>query len=383
MDTLRLDSFIAIRHHLHQHPEIEGDTVQTSQLVADHLSAYGYKVHRHIGGHGLVAVLRRGTGTKSLGIRADMDALPIHEQNNFAHASKIAGRMHACGHDGHTTILLAAAKQIAQHCDFNGTLNLIFQPAEENLTGAKAMLEAGLFEQFPCDAIYALHNLPGIPVGTAIVQAGTVMASSQRVLCKIIGKGGHGAMPEHTHDPIQALSAFINAIQSIKSRNLNVQEYAVISIGSIHAGATYNVIPNEVELQLSIRTDTQAVLNKINHRMVQIVRGIELSCNVHISLVFDYLVPPVINSSAETLLLEQALADEDSGINVVPQTTTMMASEDFAWMLAQRPGCYFFLGNGEGEPYGCSIHNAHYDFNDQNIVLGAHCWTLLVEKYLN
>lgn len=381
MDTKQRDSFIAIRHHLHQHPETEGDTIQTAQLVADYLTAYGYRVHRNIGGHGLVGVLHRGLGGKSLGIRADMDALPIHEQNRFAHASQVAGKMHACGHDGHTTILLAAAKHIAQHCEFNGTLNLIFQPAEENLTGAKAMLEAGLFERFPCDAIYALHNLPGIAVGTAIVQDGAVMASSQRVQCKIIGVGGHGAMPELTQDPIMALSAFLSGVQTIKSRNLSVQEFAVISIGSIHCGSTYNVIPNEVELQLSIRTNTDAVLNKINQRLVEMISGIELSFNVQISLGFDYLVPPVVNSEPETRLLAQALSSENSGIQVVPQVQSMMASEDFAWMLAQRPGCYFFLGNGEGEPYGCSIHNAHYDFNDQNIQLGAQCWQLLVERY--
>lgn len=382
MESHLLESFIAIRHHIHQHPELEGDTIQTAQLVADHLSAYGYKVHRNIGGHGVVAVLKKGKDGKRLGIRADMDALPMQEKNHFSYVSKIEGKMHACGHDGHTTILLAAAKLIAENISFNGTLNLIFQPAEETLSGARSMIEDGLFEKFPCDAVYALHNMPGIPIGTIAVQEGTMMAALQKVVCTIKGRGGHGGIPELTHDPIPAAATFIQALQTIKSRNLGVQEYAVISVGSIHAGTAYNIIPNEAVIQISIRTDTEAVMEKITERLDQIAQGIELSFNVKIDLDLDYLVPPVNNSRAETAILTQALTAHNTGLEVQPLSQKFMTSEDFALMMDVVPWCYFFLGNGEGAFQGCSIHNAYYDFNDENILLGANCWMALVETYL-
>lgn len=383
MDMQTFEHFKAIRHHLHQHPELEGDTIETAALVAENLAAYGYIVHQQVGGHGVVGVLKKGNSSRSLGIRADMDALPIHEKNQVAYSSQYAGKMHACGHDGHTTILLAAAQYIAQQLEYDGTLNLIFQPAEEVLTGAKQMMNDGLFDRFPCDAVYALHNLPGIPLGTVAVQAGYMMASSQRMDLKIWGRGGHGALPELAIDPIPAVAALIQGINSIKSRNLAIDEDAVISIGRVHAGTTYNVIPSEANIALSIRTDSRAVLDKINQRIEEIVQGIELQFQVKIEMSLQFLVPPLLNSADETELLVAALQQQtEATITVQQPQKKLMTSEDFAWMLDEIPGAYFFLGNGEGAFPGCSIHHPEYDFNDENIRWGMQCWVALVETFL-
>lgn len=383
MDQQTFEHFKAIRQHIHQHPELEGETIETAAIVAEELTAYGYAVHRQIGGHGVVAVLKKGNSTRCLGIRADMDALPIHEKNKVAYSSQHAGKMHACGHDGHTTILLAAAKYIAQKLEFDGTLNLIFQPAEEVLTGAKQMMDDGLFERFPCDAVYALHNLPGIPLGTVVVQAGYMMASSQRIDLKIMGRGGHGALPELSIDPIPAVAALIQGINSIKSRNLAIDEDAVISIGAVHAGATYNVIPSEASIALSIRTDSRTVLDKINRRIEEIVQGVALQFQVKIEMSLQFLVPPLLNSADETELLVAALQQRtEPKITVQVPQKKLMASEDFAWMLEEIPGAYFFLGNGEGAFPGCSIHHPEYDFHDDNIRWGMQCWVALVETFL-
>lgn len=284
LSDTELQSFIALRRQIHAAPELGGETPNTAELVAAKLTQWGYQVHRGIGGHGLVAVLKRGEGTRRIGLRADMDALPMQEKTPLAHASQIADRMHACGHDGHTAILLAAAYRLATHGEFNGTLNLIFQPDEEGLCGAKAMIDDGLFQRFPCDAIFALHNMPGYPLGTAVVQAGPTMASSERVSLLITGQGGHGAMPEKSVDPLPVVASLINAIQTIKSRNLGPEEYAVISIGMLQAGSVYNIIPDEASMLISVRTDTPQTQQKINQRLEQIVRGHEQSFGVSIDL---------------------------------------------------------------------------------------------------
>jgi len=378
-----LGTFIQLRREIHQNPELGAHTPLTAELVASKLEDWGYEVHRGIGGHGVVGVLRRGCGTRRLGLRADMDALPMQEKNRFAHASRIEGRMHGCGHDGHTAILLAAAWRIAQSPDFDGTLNLIFQPDEEGLGGAKAMMDGGLFKRFPCDAIFALHNLPGIPVGTVVVQAGPTMASSERVKVLIKGRGGHGAMPERAVDPVPVLASLINAIQTVKSRNLCVDEHAVISIGMVEAGSVYNIIPDTASMLISVRTDTAQTEGKINQRLAEIARGHEQMFGVEIEMEITQLAPALVNSAAQTQMLRQSLEPLFNPGQLLPHTAKIMATEDFAWMLTEVPGCYFFLGNGEGEFHGCSVHNPHYDFNDELIRIGSDCWLKLVGDYLN
>lgn len=382
LSETELQNFIALRRQIHAAPELGGETPNTAELVAAKLTQWGYEVHRGIGGHGLVGVLKRGEGTSRIGLRADMDALPMQEKNTFAHASQIADRMHACGHDGHTAILLAAAYRLATHCDFNGTLNLIFQPDEEGLCGAKAMIDDGLFQRFPCDAIFALHNMPGCPLGTAVVQAGPTMASSQRVSLRISGQGGHGAMPEKSVDPLPVVASLINAVQTIKSRNLGPEEYAVISIGMLQAGSVYNIIPDEARMLISVRTDTPQTQQKINQRLEQIVRGHEQSFGVSIDLEITSLAPALINDANETQRVRESLAPLFEPGHLQSRGPKVMATEDFAWMLTEVPGCYFLLGNGEGEFHGCSVHNPHYDFNDELIRLGADCWVKLVEDFL-
>jgi hippurate hydrolase len=382
LSETELQSFIALRRQIHAAPELGGETPNTAELVAAKLTQWGYQVHRGIGGHGLVGVLKRGEGTRRIGLRADMDALPMQEKNTFAHASQIADRMHACGHDGHTAILLAAAYRLATHGEFNGTLNLIFQPDEEGLCGAKAMINDGLFQRFPCDAIFALHNMPGYPLGTAVVQAGPTMASSQRVSLRISGQGGHGAMPEKSVDPLPVVASLINAIQTIKSRNLGPEEYAVISIGMLQAGSVYNIIPDEASMLISVRTDTPQTQQKINQRLEQIVRGHEQSFCVSIDLEITPLAPALINDETETQRVRESLAPLFEPGHLQSRGPKVMATEDFAWMLTEVPGCYFLLGNGEGEFHGCSVHNPHYDFNDELIRLGADCWVKLVEDFL-
>ncbi|MBD1552844.1 M20 aminoacylase family protein [Pseudomonas typographi] len=377
-----LQTFVALRRQLHAAPELGAQTPHTAERVAAKLAQWGYQVHRGIGGHGLVGVLQKGQGSRRIGLRADMDALPMQEKNAFAHASQIPGRMHACGHDGHTAILLCAAYRLAKGADFNGTLNVIFQPDEEGLCGAKAMIDDGLFERFPCDAVFALHNMPGAPVGTAVVQAGPTMASSERVRLSITGKGGHGAIPELAIDPVPVVASLINAIQTIKSRNLGPEEYAVISIGMLQAGTVYNIIPDEASLLISVRTDTPQTQQKINQRLEQITRGHEQLFGVSIDVQITQLAPALINHAAETQWVRQSLSPLFAPGQLHSRGPKVMGTEDFAWMLNEVPGCYFMLGNGEGEFHGCSVHNPHYDFNDELIRLGADCWVKLVEDFL-
>ncbi|HYQ53042.1 MAG TPA: M20 aminoacylase family protein [Pseudomonas sp.] len=382
LGQMHVDDFIAIRRQIHATPELGGDTPEVAQLVASLLEQWGYEVHRGVGGHGVVGVLRKGNGTRRIGLRADMDALPMQEKNSFAHASQIPGRMHACGHDGHTAIMLATAHRLATASQFNGTLNLIFQPDEEGLCGAKAMMDDGLFQRFPCDAIFALHNMPGSPVGTAVVQAGPTMASSERVSITITGKGGHGAMPELSIDPVPVVASLINAIQTIKSRNLAPDEFAAISIGMIQAGTVYNIIPDQASMLVSVRTRTPQTQEKVNQRLEAIVRGHEQLFNVSIDLQITQLAPALVNHASETafvLRCLQSILEENNVKNTAP---IIMGTEDFAWMLNEVPGCYFMLGNGLGEFHGCSIHNPHYDFNDDLINLGARCWVKIVEGFL-
>jgi len=383
LPEIDVDAFVDIRRQIHAHPEVGFEVGTTSELVASLLEEWGYEVHRGIGKSGVVGQLTRGSGKRRLGIRADMDALPIVEATGLAYASQIQGRMHACGHDGHTAILLAAAKALADGPDFDGTLNLIFQPDEENLCGARAMIEDGLFERFPCDAVYALHNIPGIQVGTFHVLTGSLSLSSDVADVTIRGVGGHGAMPHRARDPISASAAIITALQTVVARNVAPDDYAVVSVGFIQGGATHNVIPECVKFGLNVRASREDTRALVEQRIREIVA---LTAQAHgVEALIDYrqLTPPVVNTEAETQLAQRVCVELVGAGNVVTQASRgLSGSEDFAWMLGRVPGCYLMLGNGQGDAGGCMVHNPGYDFNDAALPLGAALWVRLARTFL-
>lgn len=373
-----LPEMIAFRHEMHQNPELSGQESKTSDKVADLLEHYGYSVTRHIGGNGIVASLTNGDGQKSIGIRADMDALPIKEETNLAYASTNEGVMHGCGHDGHTTILLAAARALAMTKKFNGTVHLIFQPAEEIGAGAKAMIADGLFERFPCDAVYGLHNWPGLEQGKIQFTQKAMMASVDAVKIVIYGKGGHGAKPEAAIDPIVVASSTIMAMQTIVSRNVGPLDSAIISTGSIHGGEAFNIIPDSVTISMTVRTFSSDVQNLIEKRIKKIVGNQAESFGARAFVQYDRLVPALVNHPQCTkfaLDVGKKLLGSDK---IVEDETPTTVSEDFAFMLKACPGAFFFLGNGES----ASLHSPHYNFDDRNIVSGAVFWCGLVESVL-
>jgi len=382
----RADTFTALRRDIHRHPEIGFQEFRTSDLVAERLALWGYEVTRGLGGTGVVGQLKRGNGLRKLGLRADMDALPIQETTGLPHASSHAGLMHACGHDGHTAMLLAAAEYLATSAKFDGTLNLIFQPAEESLGGALKMMEDGLFDRFPCDAIFAMHNLPGFRAGKLLLREGATMASSENIQVHIEGKGGHGAMPHLSADPVVAGSAIVMALQSIVSRNVAPLHMAVITVGSFQAGVANNVIPQSATLKLSVRALDRNVRELLNQRIVEVVELQAQSYGVtaHVEFVPGY--PVLVNTLAETELAREvalALVGEN---NVVLQTEPLTASEDFAYMLDQVPGSYLFIGNGDvasGGHGACMVHNPNFDFEDRNIPVGAAFWVALTERFFS
>ena len=377
--------FVAMRHDLHQHPELGLQEFRTSALLADQLESWGYQVTRGLATTGLVAKLVRGTGQKRLGIRADMDALPIQEVNGFAHCSVHDGVMHACGHDGHTAMLMAAAKYISQELDFSGTLNLIFQPAAESPGGAKIMIEEGLFERFPCDAIFAAHNMPGVPAGQLVFIDGPAMASSDDVTITLTGVGGHGAMPHRAQDPIVAAAAIVMTLQTIVSRNVDPQHTAVITVGSLVAGKANNVIPASARLELSVRSLDREVRDLLQARITTLVtaQAQSLGVQAHIDYKRDY--PVLVNTPAETELARQVGTELLGAERITRQGRPLTGSEDFAFMLEHSPGSYFMIGNGagEGQPaHACMVHNPGYDFNDDILPVGAAFWALLTQRYL-
>jgi hippurate hydrolase len=381
----RADTFTALRRDIHQHPEIGFQEFRTSDLVAERLERWGYEVTRGLGGTGVVGQLKRGDGLRKLGLRADMDALPIQETTGLPYASSHAGLMHACGHDGHTAILLAAAEHLATSTTFDGTLNLIFQPAEESLGGARKMMEDGLFERFPCDAIFAMHNMPGFRPGQLLLREGATMASSENILVHIEGKGGHGAMPHLSADPLVAGAAIVMALQTIVSRNVPPLHMAVITVGSFQSGVANNVIPQNATLKLSVRALDRGVRELLRKRIVELVELQAQSYGVTAQVEFLPGYPVLVNTPAETELAREvalALVGED---NVVLQTEPLTASEDFAYMLDQVPGSYLFIGNGDAANGGhgaCMVHNPDYDFDDRNIPVGAAFWVALTERFL-
>ncbi len=377
------ETFVGIRRQIHAQPELGFEVGATSKLVATLLAAWGYEVHTGIGKSGVVGQLRRGSGKRRLGIRADMDALPVIEATGLPYASQLHGKMHACGHDGHTAILLAAAKALADHPDFDGTLNLIFQPDEENLCGARAMIEDGLFERFPCDAVFALHNMPGVPAGTFRVLPGPVSLSSDVADVTIKGVGGHGAMPHRARDPIAASAAIVTALQTVVARNVAPDDTAVVSVGFIRGGATHNVIPESVTIGLNVRAARPETRALVEQRIREIVSLTAQAHGVEAQIDYRQLTPPMVNTEAETQLAQRVCADLVGAENVVTQAPKgLNGSEDFAWMLNAVPGCYLILGNGEGEFGGCMVHNPGYDFNDAVLPLGAAAWVRLAQTYL-
>jgi len=380
------DEFVAVRHDIHRHPELGFEELRTSELVAERLAAWGYTVTRGIGGTGLVGQLKRGTGGKRLGIRGEMDALPIQEATGLPYASQHAGRMHACGHDGHTTMVLAAAKQIAEHGRFSGTLNLIFQPAEEGLAGARRMMDDGLFERFPCDAVFAMHNMPGYPQGQMLFRDGAMMASSDNLDILIEGRGGHGAMPHEAADPVVAGAAIVMGLQSIVSRNVGPLQSAVITVGAFQAGEARNVIAQTATLRLSVRTLDRAVRQLVAERIRTLTESTAIAYGVRATVTRAGGYPVLVNTPAEVALARQVGLELLGESGVILDAPPMTASEDFAFMLEEVPGSYMFIGNGDGSADGhgiCMVHNPGYDFNDANLPVGAAYWALLTERFLS
>ena len=378
----------SLRRDIHAHPELCFQEFRTADLVAQKLTEWGIAIHRGLGSTGVVGIVKSGTSTRAIGLRADMDALPVKELNTFSHASQNPGKMHACGHDGHTAMLLAAAQHLAQTRQFDGTVYLIFQPAEEGGGGAREMIKDGLFEKFPMDAVFGMHNWPGMQAGQFAASPGPVMASSNGFKITVRGKGGHAALPHTALDPVPVACQLVQAFQTIISRNKKPIDAGVISVTMINAGEATNVIPDRCELQGTVRTFSIEVLDLIEHRMRQIAEhtcaAYEMSCEFE----FDRNYPPTINSSFEAEFARQVMASIVGEHNVKTQEPTMTA-EDFSFMLMAKPGCYSFIANGDGAHreigHGggpCTLHNASYDFNDDLIPLGATYWVTLAQTWL-
>ena len=381
------DDLIRIRRHLHAHPELRHEEQQTSAYVADLLTRWGIHVERDIGGHGLVGVLHNGRSTRSIGLRADMDALPIQENNRFAYASRFPGRMHACGHDGHTAMLLGAARYLAEHRDFEGTVNFIFQPAEEGGAGARMMIEDGLFERCPMDAVFGAHNWPGIGIGQFALRPDAIMASSNTFSVELIGFGSHAAQPHRSVDPVIAATLLTQAWQTIVSRNVNPNAAAVLSVTEIHAGNTVNVIPGHARLKGTVRTFSVDVLDLIEKRMKEIADGIAAAFGIRAEFAFERMYPPLVNHRKETAFAADVLRTLVGAENVDEEIDPQMPSEDFAFYMQHRPGCYVFIGNGDGTEQGscgCTIplHSANYDFNDAVLKPGIAWWVSLARAWL-
>ena len=374
---------VALRQDLHAHPELGFQELRTSGIVAGALEALGVEVHRGIGKTGVVGVIRgqQHDSGLSVGLRADMDALPIKEEGNAAYCSTVSGLMHACGHDGHTTVLLGAAKYLMQHRHFNGTAVLIFQPAEEGLGGAQAMVEDGLFERFPCDSIYALHNWPALPTGTIGINPGPMMAASDRWEVTIEGRGGHGAHPYQTIDPIVVAAQIITALQTIVSRNVHPVESAVISVGHIQAGSAKapSVIPGRALLVGTVRTFSDAVQQVVESRMRALIASVAQAFGATAELKYHRSYPATINSAKQANFVADVATELFGAERVVRDLIPSMGSEDFSYMLKKRPGAYFRLGQG-GAEQGRLLHNANFDFNDAVIPVGSAMFAALVER---
>ena len=369
------------RRDIHAHPEIAFEEHRTAQLVAEKLREFGLEIETGIAGTGVVGTLTKGRGNRAIGLRADLDALPIQEANKFAHKSTHPGKMHACGHDGHTTMLLGAAKYLAEHGEFEGTVYFIFQPAEENEGGGRVMVEEGLFDRYPMEAVYGMHNIPGMPVGTFAVKPGPMMAAFDIFELVVTGKGGHAAMPHLTIDPIVVGTKIVEAYQSIVSRSIDPQDPVVLSVTQFHAGDAFNVIPNKVSISGCTRCFSPRVQEKLEAQMKQVATEICRAYGATCEFKYERRYPPTVNSEIEARLagsVATELVGADS-VNLNPKPA--MGSEDFAYMLQEKPGAYIWIGNGDGEG-SCMVHNPSYEFNDEILPIGATWWVKLAETSL-
>jgi hippurate hydrolase len=381
------------RHAMHRHPELGFEEFHTSELVRKSLSAWGYEVTTGLAGTGLVGVLHFKPGAARLGLRAEMDALPIQEATGLPWASEIAGKMHGCGHDGHTAMLLGAAKALAKlrdsGVDWHGAINVIFQPAEElgGAGGARRMIDEGLFDRFPCDMVFAMHNHPTEAAGRLFFREGPFLASSDRVLIKFHGNGGHGALPHLSIDPTIAAAATVISLQSIVARNIDPLDSAVVTVGQLHAGSSYNIIPEVAEMELSVRALNPAVRDSLEKHIRIVAEGQAHAIGATCEIQYERGYPVLINSARETRMAARVAREAFGEACVTEDATPLCASEDFAYMLQQRPGSYIMIGNGDngfsgGQPSGpCSVHNPGFDFNDECLGIGASFWVRLAADF--
>lgn len=384
VETINRDhgELTSIRRDLHSHPEIGFEVERTSKVVIDFLKRHGIAVHERIGGLGVVGVIKKGDSAATVGLRADMDALPINEENNFGYKSEVPNRMHACGHDGHVTFLLGAAKYLARHGNFNGTVHLIFQPAEEIFGGADAMIKDQLFDRFPCDSIFAVHNRPGLEVGKFIVRSGPMMAGGASFSIRIEGRGSHGARPEASIDPVLTAAHISVALQSIVARNISPTDSAVVSVTQLSAGNAFNVIPQTATLGGTARAFSREMLDSIENRILRICNSMAEAFGATARVDFRVLVPPLINDEKETAEFAAAAIDLVGSKNVTTSGPLLMASEDFSFMLREKPGAFMNVGiarNGTGQAL---LHTPQYDFNDDAIPYGAALFARIAERKL-
>ena len=384
LDDIRAheDEMVAIRRQIHANPELAYEEHATADLVAERLQRWGYEVHRGLGGTGVVGTLKCGTSTRRIGLRADMDALPIVETSGKAWSSRVLGKMHACGHDGHTAMLLAAARHLAATRNFDGIVHLVFQPAEEGQAGARKMLEDGFLDLFPCEAMFGMHNMPGKPEGHFVAVPGFAMASSDTAIITVRGKGGHGAMPQGAVDPVVAASSIVMALQTVVSRNVPPLEMGIITVGAFHAGEAPNVIPDTAELRLTIRAFRPDVRDLLERRIHEVAQAQASVYGATATVDYQRRYPVLQNDPAQSDFCKQVIRDWLGPQGLLDVTEPVTGSEDFAFFLEKVPGCYVFIGNGVGSEGGCMVHNPGYDFNDRVLPVGASYWVRLTETYL-
>ncbi|QIL73918.1 amidohydrolase (plasmid) [Diaphorobacter sp. HDW4B] len=381
-----LGPLVALRRDLHAHPELKFEEHRTADRIAAYLKALGVPIHRGLGGTGIVATIAGkgsafGSSSRAIGIRADMDALPIQEMNVFDHRSQSDGRMHACGHDGHTAMLLGAATLLAQRPEFDGTVHLIFQPGEEGGAGARLMMEEGLFTMFPCEAVFALHNWPALPAGEMGVRVGPIMASANRFEIRVHGRGGHAALPHTTVDPIPVACAIVGQLQSLVSRGTDPLDSAVLTVGKIEAGTIENIIPDEAAIYGTCRTLSPQTLKRMLEGIERVATHVAAAHEARVTILWKPGYPSTCNSHHEARFMGEVMRELVGEKHAHPDVMPAMTAEDFGFMLEQIPGAYGFIGNGANGKPGVTLHSPSYDFNDDNIALGARFWERLVHRW--